>query len=145
MTRQISLVMTYLRIFPQQTFSTIAYIVIAINICYSIAFVIVTVVQCSPISYAWTRWDGEHEGTCMHINAQVFCAAGFNILLDIIIVVLPMPVLWGMNMGTRKKIMIMTMFAVSQHGDLSMCSCLSNTLCRSDSSLRSSASFDCST
>ncbi|KAK3052458.1 hypothetical protein LTR09_006312 [Extremus antarcticus] len=109
---KISLTLTYLRIFPQQTLRIVAFVVIGSTICYTIGLGVATVVQCSPISYSWTRWDGEHEGTCNHLNAQGYCAASLNILLDLLVVAMPMPILWQMNMNLRKKIMIIAMFAV---------------------------------
>jgi hypothetical protein len=90
----------------------LASVLIAVITCYMIAFTVVTVIQCTPISYAWTKWDGEHVGKCMHVSAQVWCAAAVNIVLDLIIVVMPMPLLWQMNMNIQKKLLVMLMFGV---------------------------------
>ncbi|KAK5130762.1 hypothetical protein LTR08_001707 [Meristemomyces frigidus] len=109
---KISLIMTYLRIFPNKQFRTLAYVLIAAFTAYMIAYVVVTIVQCTPIPYAWTQWDGEHAGVCRHINAQVWCAAALNIIMDLIVVVMPMPLLWQMHMNTRKKLLIMLMFGM---------------------------------
>jgi len=72
---KISIVLTYIRVFTEKIFKYIAYAVIALNLAYTIAFACVTVAQCSPISFAWTKWDGEHEGTCLNVNAQIIAAA----------------------------------------------------------------------
>jgi hypothetical protein len=72
---KVSIICTYLRIFPEVSFRWLAFSAIGLNIAYVIAFLIVTVLQCQPISFAWNRWDLEHEGTCMDLNAQVMAAA----------------------------------------------------------------------
>jgi len=72
---KVSIIFTYLRIFPEMSFRWLAFAAIGLNIAYVIAFLIVTVLQCQPISFAWNRWDKEHEGTCMDLNAQVMAAA----------------------------------------------------------------------
>lgn len=72
---KISIILTYIRIFTERSFKNVAYAAIGLNLAYVIAFTVVTVIQCSPISYAWTKWDGEHEGTCMNVNAQIIAAA----------------------------------------------------------------------
>lgn len=36
----------------------------------------------------------------------------FNLLLDVCVVVLPMPVLWGLQMAVSKKLMLSAMFGL---------------------------------
>lgn len=109
---KISMLLTYLRIFQGQQFRVWVYVAIGLNVCYIIAFDCITIVQCRPISFSWTRWDGEHLGTCNNINAQIFAAAALNVALDILVIGLPMPQLWKMTMNWRKKALVMLMFGV---------------------------------
>lgn len=64
----------------------------------------------NAVLQAWTHWDQAHEGRCNNINAQSWASAAFNIILDVIVVGLPMPMLWSMNLNTRKKVLVMLMF-----------------------------------
>ncbi|KAK4501881.1 hypothetical protein PRZ48_007690 [Zasmidium cellare] len=109
---KISMCLTYLRIFDSQRFRYIVYFVIGLNLCYGIAFVLVSVFQCWPISFAWTHWHGETVGRCNNINAQGWASAAFNVILDIIVLALPMPMLWKMQLNKRKKFLVMLMFGV---------------------------------
>lgn len=59
---------------------------------------------------AWNYWDEAHPGHCNNINAQSWASAILNICLDLVVVGLPMPLLWQMNLNTRKKILVMLMF-----------------------------------
>ena len=109
---KISILLTYLRIFQGQAFRIWVYVAIGLNVCYVVAFDLITAFQCKPISYSWTRWDGEHEGKCNNINAQIFAAAALNVALDFLVIGLPMPQLWKMDMNWRKKGLVMLMFGV---------------------------------
>ncbi|KJY00820.1 cfem domain containing protein [Zymoseptoria brevis] len=109
---KISMLLTYLRIFAGKSFRQIVYVLIGLNIAYSIAFILISVFQCQPISLAWNGWDKEHEGRCNNINAQSWAAAGINIALDVAVVSLPLPQLLRMQLNPRKKFLVMIMFSM---------------------------------
>ncbi|KXS99882.1 hypothetical protein AC578_4478 [Pseudocercospora eumusae] len=111
-TIKIAILCTYLRVFQTSNFRKLIFVVIGLNVAYAVAFFIVTVFQCSPISLAWTHWDNSHPGTCDNINALSWASAALNIILDVLVVGLPMPMLWNMNLNRRKKILVMLMFGV---------------------------------
>ncbi len=68
--------------------------------------------QCQPVSYAWTKWDGKHEGHCLNMNAQAWANAGISIALDIWIIGLPLQQLFGLSWDWRKKSQAMVMFSI---------------------------------
>ncbi|KAK8190391.1 uncharacterized protein BKA78DRAFT_252685 [Phyllosticta capitalensis] len=109
---KISVLFFYLRVFPAKDFRMIIYVVMGVCVVYCIVFGIVTAMQCTPISYAWTQWDGLHEGKCNDIHIQGYVAAAVNIVLDAIVMILPLKHLAGLNMGLKKKLMVMAMFSV---------------------------------
>jgi hypothetical protein len=84
----------------------------ALSIGYGISFIVATIVQCNPIPYSWHNWDGEHKGVCNNINLQGWMSAAFNITLDLLVILLPMPRLARLNMGWKKKMMVMMMFSL---------------------------------
>ncbi|CZT24213.1 uncharacterized protein RCC_09931 [Ramularia collo-cygni] len=109
---KIGILCTYLRIFQQPRFRKLVYATIALNGAYAITFIFITIFQCAPVNYAWHKWDGTRPGSCNSINAQSWASAIINIILDIVVVALPMPMLWGMNLNLRKKLLVMLMFGV---------------------------------
>ncbi|RAO64886.1 uncharacterized protein BHQ10_000898 [Talaromyces amestolkiae] len=109
---KISILLFYLRVFPQRSFRITTYIVIAMNLCYLIAFVLVSVFQCHPIDAAWLRWDGEHPAKCQNINAQGWASAAINMFLDIVTMVLPLRELSKLSMSLKKKMQLMIMFTL---------------------------------
>lgn len=63
--------------------------VIIILLALSFAAIIATVFQCTPVQYAWQRWDGEHKGKCINYNALVYFGAAANLVLDMVCFVMP--------------------------------------------------------
>ncbi|OCK81388.1 hypothetical protein K432DRAFT_351109 [Lepidopterella palustris CBS 459.81] len=107
---KISILLFYLRIFPDRAFRRAVYITMAFCVGYILAFIPLTIFQCRPINLAWTRWDGEHSGTCVNLNAEGWTSAAFNIALDVTTIVLPLRQLSTLKMSRRKKVGIMFMF-----------------------------------
>ncbi|EOD52742.1 cfem domain-containing protein [Neofusicoccum parvum] len=109
---KISILLFYLRIFPEKGFRKMVFVTMGLCAGYAIAFVLVSVFQCKPIKYAWLQWDDEHEGTCNNINAQGWSSAALNVILDMIVIILPLPQLWQLQLNKRKKFLLLLMFSV---------------------------------
>lgn len=109
---KISILFFYLRVFPARSFRMLTYSIMGLSLAYTIAFFFATLFQCTPISQAWTQWDGLHAGTCNNIHLQGWIAAAINIFLDIVVMVLPLKHLAGLQMNMTKKVMVMSMFSV---------------------------------
>lgn len=134
---KIAILCTYLRIFTNIKFKRLVYGTIGLNVAYAIAFSLITIFQCTPVknvcftppiltysficvvtnffslgwfAQAWENWDKSRPGRCNNINAQSWASAGWNIVLDLVVVILPMPMLWRMNLNPRKKFLVMLMF-----------------------------------
>lgn len=109
---KISMLLFYLRIFPQKWFRLSCFAAMACCAAYAIAFLLVSVFQCTPIHYAWNDWDGEHSGHCTDINAQGWSSAALNVILDIVVIGLPMPLIAKLQLNKRKKFLVFLMFSV---------------------------------
>ncbi|CDM36432.1 Extracellular membrane protein, CFEM domain [Penicillium roqueforti FM164] len=109
---KISICFFYLRIFPDRRFRTATYVVIALNVSYWIAFVLISVFQCRPLPGAWHRWYGEENYKCNHINAQGWSSAVLNMVLDIIVMALPLRQLYGLNLSMKRKSFVICMFSL---------------------------------
>ncbi|KAK2022088.1 CFEM domain-containing protein [Colletotrichum zoysiae] len=110
---KISVLFFYLRIFPNKsfrhaTYATMCYIGLSTTI-----LLFMQIFQCMPFSYNWEGWKGEFgPHYCLNINVLAFVAGGLSISHDIIILFLPIPLLWHLNMGLRSKIGIFIMFSL---------------------------------
>jgi hypothetical protein len=102
----------YLRIFPERRFILTVYGLLAFTGTFILAFEIQEIVQCIPISAYWTAWDGVRTGKCSNSHASVYSHAALNLALDFVIIVLPIPQLLRITTTLKRKIQIISMFAV---------------------------------
>ncbi|KAF2008098.1 hypothetical protein P154DRAFT_614482 [Amniculicola lignicola CBS 123094] len=107
---KISILLFYLRIFPNPNFRRLVFATIALCVCYILAFVPATAAQCLPIRQSWERWDGEHHGKCFNLNTEGWLTAALNIVLDITVICLPLREMSHLLMSRKKKAGIMLMF-----------------------------------
>ncbi|KAI9374760.1 hypothetical protein BJX61DRAFT_532116 [Aspergillus egyptiacus] len=81
---------------------------------YFVACVITSLVGCSPVSYFWTRFetlpnpqpDHSAQGDCINEVAFFRWNGVANMLLDILVLLLPLPVIWRMRTATHQKILL---------------------------------------
>jgi hypothetical protein len=109
---KISILIFILRVFPDQKFRRVIYCVIGLCVGYALGFVFATAFQCSPVNYSWLQIDSTVEGKCNQVNLQGWMSAIFNIIIDLIIIGLPLKHLYGLQVGLKKKLMIMLMFSL---------------------------------
>ncbi|KAK1453147.1 CFEM domain-containing protein [Colletotrichum melonis] len=103
----------YLRLFSDEKFRRLTWGVIWACVISAVSFLVATSVQCWPISYTWTKWDGEHQGRCHDINIQTWAHASVNIALDVIVVAMPISQIVRLNWRWRQKVGAGMMFAVA--------------------------------
>ncbi|KAB5515390.1 hypothetical protein GE09DRAFT_580839 [Coniochaeta sp. 2T2.1] len=109
---KMSLLFFYLRIFFLGLAQTLLWGTIIFNAIYGIIFTFIGVFQCTPISYTWTKWDGEHEGTCLNVNAIGWANASISIALDLWMLAIPLWCLRSLKLHWKKKIGVAAMFIV---------------------------------
>ena len=74
---------------------------------YSGMLSVAACLQCIPLRHIW---DTNFKGYCLIIPLAGTILSALNVLTDIIILVMPMPVLWKMQMHIRRKLQIMGIF-----------------------------------
>ncbi|KAK6075045.1 CFEM domain-containing protein [Seiridium cupressi] len=109
---KISILLLYLRIFPDPLFRKQVHILMVVMGLFCISFIVTMFTYCVPFDYSWARWDNEKKGTCIDINAQTYTCAGLNIVLDIIIFFIPIPQLLKLDLTWKKKSGIIMTFLV---------------------------------
>ena len=106
-----SVVFLYIHLFPIRTFRRICYTVLVANLVFFMSTVLADCLICRPISYRWDRVIGG-TGDCGDEKPLDLYIGIVNLLLDIIAVVLPMPVLWGLKMNIGNKVKLSGMFGL---------------------------------
>ncbi|CAK4031936.1 Hypothetical predicted protein [Lecanosticta acicola] len=115
-TTKISILLLYIRMWPDtdsQKFRNACLTLIVILATYSITMNVVLAAGCAPISYSWTRWDGQHKGHCISSRAQIFATASLNIIFGLLVFLFPLPKLVKLSFSsTRKKYTLCLTFLV---------------------------------
>ncbi|KAF7554798.1 hypothetical protein G7Z17_g2671 [Cylindrodendrum hubeiense] len=93
----------YLRIFsgPAQK---VLWGTIIFNALYGVAFVFLAAFQCTPVSFFWNGWDGEHPGKCLNTAAIGWANASVSVALDIWMLGIPLWCVRNLNMNWKKKL-----------------------------------------
>jgi predicted Co/Zn/Cd cation transporter (cation efflux family) len=109
---KLTLLLFYLRVFPV---TKVRYVVIGtmvFNCLYGVIYAAVTIFQCLPVGYLSHRWDHEHKGSCINLNAMTWSNAGISIAVDIWMLLIPLMQVKTLQLDFRKKIGAGLMFCV---------------------------------
>jgi hypothetical protein len=109
---KLMLLFFFLRIFPKPIIRRLLWATIIFNCLNGTIFVIVSIFQCRPISYNWLKWDGEHHGYCININALAWSNAIISIITDIWMLGVPLYEVFHLQLSWRKKLGVAVMFCV---------------------------------
>ena len=105
-----SVLALYIRIFRTKSFRMTCYIVHGFNAAFGAATVLGATLICHPISFNWD--PSTPGGYCGDQKSLDLFIGIFNLLMDVTVVVLPMPVLWGLQMAVAKKLTLSGMFGL---------------------------------
>ncbi|KAL2070037.1 hypothetical protein VTL71DRAFT_14717 [Oculimacula yallundae] len=109
---KLSILFFFLRLFPCPTFRKWVWGTIILNTIITFLFLMIGILQCAPIRFYWKRWDNEHRGSCLNINALGWSNAGISIAFDIWMLGLPMTQLRSLKLHWKKKLAVASMFSV---------------------------------
>ena len=106
-TIKFSILLLYRRTFPIQAFVRLTWVVGAIILSWEVATVVAEIFTCTPVQASWKPDLAEH---C--INAKSFYLGNTvsNLLTDVIVMCLPMPIIWGLHMSTKRKASVSAVF-----------------------------------
>ena len=105
-----SVLALYVRIFRTRPFRMTCYVVHGINIVFGAVTILGACLICNPISFQWHR--SIPGGYCGDQKSLDLFIGVFNLLIDVTAVVLPTPVLWGLQMAVVKKITLSGIFGL---------------------------------
>ncbi len=98
----------YARIFGvvEDWFRYSLWLVHALNISWLTAVNLVVILQCKPVERAWNLGPGK----CVDMQA-VWLGSGITaLIIDVVILLLPLPILWGLRLKLLRKIQVVSVF-----------------------------------
>lgn len=103
-----------LRIAVAPVHRIIIWITIGVHEVYSIFFFFIFVFQCVPSAYFWTKYTGG-KGKCMNPRVSVDAFYGYSAIScagDWILGILPVFIVWKLQMNNRTKASVAAILAV---------------------------------
>jgi len=114
MATKTSILIFYLRLSrnTQKILRIASYVTLAIVNIAGVVLTFLNAFQCSPVSAAYDPTQTNSNSTCISIVTLYLCSAPVNIITDLAILVLPIPVLTGMRLPQRQKTVLVVTFAL---------------------------------
>jgi hypothetical protein len=76
---------------------------------HNIIFLGLVIFQCHPLQFIWNR---QLKGTCLDLTAIGYAGAASNIIEDIGLFIMPIPVLLKLQLGVRKRLGLFVLFSL---------------------------------
>ncbi|KAL9054794.1 MAG: hypothetical protein Q9162_003917 [Coniocarpon cinnabarinum] len=105
---RISILTLYLRIFAGRRTRILTYSIIAVVTAMGIAFMLIAIVFCKPTRFFWDRTVP--GGTCMDFNLYYRSFALPNILVDLVMLITPLPAIWSLEASVARRIGVSAIF-----------------------------------
>ncbi|KAL8798701.1 MAG: hypothetical protein Q9182_006452 [Xanthomendoza sp. 2 TL-2023] len=106
---KISILLFYIHLFPTKPFRFAAYTLIVVVTLWMIQQLLASLLLCQPISY---NWDASVNGHCGNVAVNCLAGAAVNTFTDILILILPMPIIWRLHVPLRNKIILSLIFGL---------------------------------
>ncbi|KAL8903531.1 MAG: hypothetical protein Q9207_003865 [Kuettlingeria erythrocarpa] len=105
----ISILHLYIVIFEKPLFTKLCYAAMVFSSAFCLSIILETLLICTPPSVYWKPYI---RHTCGNSHAAYLATHIINLLTDLVVIILPMPLLWGLQMKASKKIAVSVMFGL---------------------------------
>ncbi|CAD6582042.1 MAG: hypothetical protein ASARMPRED_000769 [Alectoria sarmentosa] len=99
----------YKRIFRGALFLAFVWTMIMIIVIWTVTFFFANLLQCYPISENWTGLGGSAD-TCIDENMMYLGQAFSDAITDLIILAMPIPCIWALQLPAKQKVGVIGMF-----------------------------------
>ncbi|CAG8955236.1 hypothetical protein HYFRA_00007253 [Hymenoscyphus fraxineus] len=107
---KVSILLVYKDIFALRSFRRAADTAIVVVIMLGVGNTIQCLAICRPFSF---QWDKTIEGgKCGNQNLGILLVAFLNLVTDLIIVIMPMPLVWNLKMPRHKRLALIGIFSL---------------------------------
>ena len=109
-TGKISVLLVYLRIFPNKQFRHVVYGLSTFLALHGILFFLLTTLQCLPVDSIWDRYITDRR--CMDATAIAYSSGILSIIEDVAILILPIRQIWKLNIHRRRRLTLLALFSL---------------------------------
>lgn len=108
---KISILLLYNRLFPDRWFRWLSYGIGVFLICWFLAFEPATIWQCKDIAANWDVTSGTDVlSMCIDENTMYNFYSAFNLATDIIVMAMPWPYVYKLQLPLKKKCQLFAVF-----------------------------------
>ncbi|MCJ1392966.1 hypothetical protein MMC18_005838 [Xylographa bjoerkii] len=107
---KISIAQFYVQLFPHRVIQVIAHCITWLVAAFWVATVMSALLICRPLAFNWDATVA--GGTCGDLHGFWIATIAIGLVFDIILVVLPMPMLWGLQLKVQRKIALTFVFGL---------------------------------
>ncbi|RAK98789.1 putative integral membrane protein Pth11-like [Aspergillus ibericus CBS 121593] len=105
---KLSVLLFYRRVFGM---NRAMWFCVALTMGYWISCTVAFLVCCRPVSYYWTQYTDPSGGRCVFDLYPFYIGnAAANVTTDVIILLVPMPLIWKLHMRTTQKVLVCSIF-----------------------------------
>ncbi|POS85895.1 hypothetical protein EPUL_003873 [Erysiphe pulchra] len=104
---KLSIMATYFRIFPQGCLRKITVSLSITALIFWVASIFAIIFTCIPVRAAW---DYNVKGHCYNTLNFFMISSSFHILLDIMLCVLPIPLIWSLSIPKTQRLILLALF-----------------------------------
>ena len=108
-TIKLSIILLYRRIFPVPSLHKVIYYLTAYIVIWQIFQTLDSIFACDPVR---GYWDHSLRAKCRDELVDIIIGGVQNIVTDVIILCLPMPILWTLQTSKQRKIQLTGLFAL---------------------------------
>lgn len=108
---KISLLFLYLRISPDQKFRIVVKTLVASFALYAIIYAMISIFGCRPIAASWDLELMASEGRCVDKAGFFLAASVANIVMDLAILIIPIPIVIPLQIPRQQKVSLLLLFA----------------------------------
>lgn len=106
---KLSILCFYIRIFNVKSFIFVARGVGVIVVLWALSVIFCGFFLCQPFAY---NWDQTIHGSCGDQIKSYIITGALNICTDVLVLGLPMPMVWKLQVPTRSKIALTGVFTI---------------------------------
>lgn len=89
------------------------HLLIWLNFFYYGVYVFLTIFSCRPLKLGWsTQVYPQIEGSCLDLRSAYITGAAINTASDISIVILPQPLIWSLQLSSKRRVGLCAIFLI---------------------------------
>jgi hypothetical protein len=106
-----SILCLYLRIFPNVWLTRAVFVFMAFTACFTLPLIGLAAFQCIPIHAIWNL-EERANAKCVDWIAVLRLTVVYEIIAEVVLFSLPIPIVWSLQMKTSKKIQLVIFFGL---------------------------------